>query len=108
MTSEPITTSEDQIKKDQRRPGPTILEPRQSTNFSERQREKSEERVIPLVGEKITTSKKAQTDYVIIRKIPVTETKTIQVPVAYEKVVVERRPRNGKKSLTVINSRVPC
>ena len=55
------------------------------------------ERVIPLVGEKLETTKKKSTDYVIIRKIPVREMKTIEVPITYEKVIVERRPGNGQR-----------
>jgi stress response protein YsnF len=46
---------------------------------------------IPVVAEKLNVTKKKVTDYVVITKIPVTEMQTIQVPVTYEKIIVERR-----------------
>lgn len=94
MTSEPQSTIDDKAQQDS---PPIQTQKGGSRNFSAQRKDQIEERVIPLVAEKLETTKKPVTDYVIIRKIPVTETKTIQVPVSYEKVIVERRPSNGQR-----------
>jgi uncharacterized protein (TIGR02271 family) len=51
-----------------------------------------EEIIVPLIEEKLKVSKKIMTDEVTIIKEPVTETKTIEVSVMYEKIVIEKRP----------------
>lgn len=50
---------------------------------------------IPLIEERLDVSKKVKTDEVTIAKEPVTETKTIEVPVTHEEVRVERRPASA-------------
>jgi uncharacterized protein (TIGR02271 family) len=47
---------------------------------------------IPLIEERLDVSKRVRTDEVTIAKEPVTETKTVEVPVTHEEVRVERRP----------------
>ncbi len=47
---------------------------------------------IPLIEERLDVSKRQRTSEVTIAKEPVTETKTVEVPVTHEEVRVERRP----------------
>jgi uncharacterized protein (TIGR02271 family) len=47
---------------------------------------------IPVLAEKLDVSKRVETSEVTIAKEPVTETKTVEVPVTHEEVRVERRP----------------
>lgn len=50
---------------------------------------------IPVLGERLDVSKRARTSEVTISKEPVTETKTVEVPVTHEEVRVERRPADA-------------
>jgi uncharacterized protein (TIGR02271 family) len=50
-----------------------------------------EERIIPIIEEKLNVSKKIMTDEATIIKEPVTETKTIEVSVMHEEIVIEKR-----------------
>ena len=51
-----------------------------------------EERVVPVIEEKLNVSKKLITDEATIIKEPVTETKTIEVSVMHEEIDIEKRP----------------
>jgi len=51
-----------------------------------------EEMIVPVIEEKLNVSKKVLTDEVIIIKEPVTETKTIEVSLMHEELVIEKRP----------------
>src|SRR5215212_2617218 len=51
-----------------------------------------EERIVPVIEEKLNISKKVLTDEVTIIKEPVTETKTIEVSLMHEEIVIEKRP----------------
>ena len=51
---------------------------------------------IPVIEERLNVSKRVSTDEATIRKTPVTETKTVEVPVTHEEVSIERRPASGK------------
>jgi uncharacterized protein (TIGR02271 family) len=53
---------------------------------------------IPLIGEKLDVTKRVKTGEVTIAKEPVTETKTVEVPVTHEEVRVERRPATTSSS----------
>jgi uncharacterized protein (TIGR02271 family) len=52
----------------------------------------AEETTVPLTEEKLDVSKRASTREATITKEPVTETKTVEVPVTHEEISVERRP----------------
>ena len=65
-----------------------------SSDTSE-ERETNEES-IPLTEEKLDVSKKSQEDEATITKKPVTETKTVEVPLTREEVSIERRPASGQ------------
>jgi uncharacterized protein (TIGR02271 family) len=47
---------------------------------------------IPLIEERLNVSKRTSTSEATITKEPVTETKTVEVPVTHEELTVERRP----------------
>jgi uncharacterized protein (TIGR02271 family) len=51
-----------------------------------------EEMTVPVIEEKLNVSKKVLTDEVTIIKEPVTETKTIEVSLMHEEIVIEKRP----------------
>ncbi len=62
-----------------------------------------EERIIPVIKEKLNVSKKIITDEATIIKEPVTETKTIEVSVMHEEIVIEKRPAAGGNVSTLEN-----
>jgi uncharacterized protein (TIGR02271 family) len=51
---------------------------------------------IPVIEERLNVSKRVSTDEATIRKTPMTETKTVEVPVTHEEVTIERRPASGQ------------
>ena len=51
---------------------------------------------IPLTEEKLDVSKRYQEDQATITKKPVTETKTVEVPLTREEVSIKRRPPSGQ------------
>lgn len=53
---------------------------------------KAEETTVPVIEERLGVSKSQSTREATITKTPVTETKTIDVPVTHEEISVERRP----------------
>jgi uncharacterized protein (TIGR02271 family) len=55
---------------------------------------------IPVMEEKLNVSKRMSTTEATITKEPVTETKTVEVPVTHEEVSVERRPASGSTTTT--------
>jgi uncharacterized protein (TIGR02271 family) len=69
--------------------------PDDSTNNIENRamQEESEPTLVPLIEEKINVSKRevAYKEATLIRE-PVIETKTVEVPVTHEEIIVERRP----------------
>lgn len=63
-----------------------------------------EEKIIPLMGEKLDIAKTEVVDEVIITKEPVKDTKTEQIPVMHEELTIEIRPvTNDKSSLLSSN-----
>jgi uncharacterized protein (TIGR02271 family) len=57
---------------------------------------KAEETTVPVTEERLGVSKSQSTREATITKTPVTETKTVEVPVTHEEISVERRPVSGK------------
>ena len=53
------------------------------------------EQTIPLTEEELKVSKNVHEQQATITKKPVTETKTVEVPVTHEEVSIERRPPSG-------------
>ncbi|MDF2738550.1 MAG: ysnF 2 [Nitrososphaeraceae archaeon] len=66
-----------------------------SYDDSAEERETDEES-IPLTEERLDVSKKSQEDQATITKKPVTESKTVEVPLTREEVSNERRPASGQ------------
>ncbi len=56
----------------------------------------TQETTVPLTEEKLDVSKNVQESQATITKEPVTETKTVEVPVRHEEVEIERRPASGQ------------
>jgi uncharacterized protein (TIGR02271 family) len=65
-----------------------------------------EERVVPVIEEKLNVSKKVITDEATIIKEPVTETKTIEVSVMHEEIDIEKRP-TAEGNTTVLENPPP-
>jgi uncharacterized protein (TIGR02271 family) len=59
------------------------------------QSEVNTEETIPLTEERLDVSKNVQEQQATITKKPVTETKTVEVPVTHEEVSIERRAPSG-------------
>jgi uncharacterized protein (TIGR02271 family) len=55
---------------------------------------------IPLIEERLNVSKRTSTSEATITKEPVTETKTVEVPVTHEELTIERRPPSESSSTT--------
>src|SRR5690242_5724239 len=58
-------------------------------------RTKVEETTVPVTEERLGVSKSQSTKEATITKTPVTETKTVEVPVTHEEISEERRPVSG-------------
>ena len=61
---------------------------------------------VPLVEERVNVSKRESTEEATVTKEPVTETKTVEVPVTHEEVTIEKRPPMDRK-YTSITSESP-
>ena len=61
---------------------------------------KVEETTVPVTEERLGVSKSQSTREATITKTPVTETKTVEVPVTHEEVSVERRPVSEARTTT--------
>jgi uncharacterized protein (TIGR02271 family) len=61
---------------------------------------KAEETTVPITEERLDASKRESTREVTITKEPVTETKTVEVPVTHEEISVERRPASSSTTTT--------
>jgi uncharacterized protein (TIGR02271 family) len=63
-----------------------------------------EERIIPIIEEKLNVSKKIITDEATIIKEPVTETKTIEVSVMHEEIVIEKRSATAEGNASTLEN----
>ncbi len=87
--------SEEDIKSKYLRDSPPLLSSADSDNIEENTTnyEESESSHVPLIEEKLNISKREVTyKEATLIKEPVTETKTVEVPVTHEELIVERRP----------------
>ena len=66
-----------------------------------------EERIIPVIEEKLNVSKKVITDEATIIKEPVTETKTIEVSLMREEIVIEKRPATAEGNASTLENPPP-
>jgi uncharacterized protein (TIGR02271 family) len=86
--------SEEDIKSKYMQDSPPLLSSGHSTNgIEENQAEQEESVSSPLIEEKLNISKRQVTyKEATLKKEPVTETKTVEVPVTHEELIIERRP----------------
>jgi stress response protein YsnF len=56
---------------------------------------------IPVIEERLNVSKSESTEEATITKRPVTETKTVDVPVTHEELSVERRPPSDRRYTSI-------
>lgn len=61
---------------------------------------------VPLIEERVNVSKRESTEEATVTKEPVTETKTVEVPVTHEEVTIEKRPPKDRQ-YTSITSESP-
>ncbi|MGZ5546712.1 MAG: YsnF/AvaK domain-containing protein, partial [Nitrososphaeraceae archaeon] len=85
---------EQELNQYQREP-PSIWDSDNTKETTTHERETNEES-IPLTEERLDVSKKSQENQATITKKPVTETKTVEVPLTREEVSIERRPASGQ------------
>ncbi|WP_458747310.1 YsnF/AvaK domain-containing protein [Candidatus Nitrosocosmicus sp. T] len=74
-------------------------DPLQSTHDIETE----ESTTVPLIGERVDVSKRIEETTATITKEPITETKTIEVPVTHEEISIERRKATGEQASTEQN-----
>jgi len=74
---------------------PSIWDSDSTQETTTYERDTNEER-IPLSEERLDVSKESQEDQATITKKPVTETKTVEVPLTREEISIERRPASGQ------------
>ena len=82
-------------------PPPETSTRERTTPSMPRQRQErttEEETTVPLTEEKLGVSKTASSREATITKEPVTETKSVEVPVTHEEISVERRPAGGSSN----------
>ena len=70
--------------------------PKQETNQQTTETKEEGEERIPLTEERLDVSKKSQENQATITKKPVTESKTVEVPLTREEVSIERKPLSGQ------------
>ncbi len=68
------------------------------TGGHQQEDKKDEETTVPLIEERLNVSKRTSTNQYTITKEPVTEKKTIEVPVTHEELIVEKRPLKESSS----------
>ena len=91
--------SEQDLSQFQREPpniyGENTIQEQETKQQTTETKEEVEEN-IPLTEERLDVSKKSQENQATITKKPVTETKTVEVPLTREEVSIERRPPSGQ------------
>jgi uncharacterized protein (TIGR02271 family) len=68
----------------------------EGVSYEDSAEERETDESIPLTEERLDVSKKSQEDQATVTKKPVTETKTVEVPLTREEVSIERRPASGQ------------
>jgi uncharacterized protein (TIGR02271 family) len=76
----------------------------EDNSLSNTTKEEKEEKMIPLMAEKLDITKTEVIDEVIITKEPVKDTKTEQIPVMHEELTIEIRPVTNDQSSSYNNS----
>ena len=71
-----------------------------------RPQQEEEETTVPLIEERLNVSKKTSATQYTITKEPVTEKKTIEIPVTHEEIIVEKRPPKDSSSSSSVQGPV--
>jgi len=87
--------SEQELSQFQHEP-PSIWDSNNSQEITTFEKNTNEEEHIPLTEERLDVSKESQEDQATVTKKPVTESKTVEVPLTREEVSIERRPASGQ------------
>ena len=87
--------SEQELSQFQHEP-PSIWDSNNSQETTTFEKDTNEEEHIPLTEERLDVSKESQEDQATVTKKPVTESKTVEVPLTREEVSIERRPASGQ------------
>lgn len=87
--------SEQELSQFQHEP-PSIWDSNNSQETTTFEKDTNEEEHIPLTEERLDISKESQEDQATVTKKPVTESKTVEVPLTREEVSIERRPASGQ------------
>ncbi|HEY9845275.1 MAG TPA: DUF2382 domain-containing protein, partial [Candidatus Caenarcaniphilales bacterium] len=66
-----------------------------------------EEMIVPVIEEKLNVSKKVITDEAAIIKEPSTETKTIEVSLMHEEIIIEKRPATAEANASTLENPPP-
>ena len=91
-------------------PPPAIAADESSPSSSTQEEEKEKDRSnlpqetdtrVPLIEERLNVSKQESTQEATIIKQPVTETKTVEVPLTHEEVTIEKRPPRDRKYTSI-------
>lgn len=88
-------SEEDMLNKYREQDNVTTTQQTYQTQDVVQSEEEITEQTIPLTEEELEVSKNVQEQQATITKKPVTETKTVEVPVTHEEVSIERRPPSG-------------
>jgi uncharacterized protein (TIGR02271 family) len=88
-------SEEDMLNKYREEGNVTTTQQTDQTQDIVQSEEEITEQTIPVTEEELEVSKNVQEQQATITKKPVTETKTVQVPVTHEEVSIERRPPSG-------------
>jgi uncharacterized protein (TIGR02271 family) len=75
-----------------------VYEAKPSNIITEGHQQDKEETTVPLIEERLNVSKKTSTTQYTITKEPITEKKTLEVPVTHEELIVEKRPPKESSS----------
>ena len=87
--------SEQELSQFQHEP-PSIWDSNNSQEITTFEKDTNEEEHILLTEERLDVSKESQEDQATVTKKPVTESKTVEVPLTREEVSIERRPASGQ------------
>lgn len=95
-----LSLSEDEVSSYQRDSFPTSSSSTQSESATTTSEGVEEEVTVPITEEKLEVNKRVENSQATITKEPITETKTVEVPVSHEEVSIERRQPAGGQTKT--------
>ena len=102
--------SKEEVKNRYMRDSPPAANEYRSSSAEESKANVSEtdtESRIPLIEERLNVDKRASTEEATITKEPVTETKTVEVPVTHEEITIEKRPLSKSNTSTAEPAEAP-